>query len=71
MPAKQKEAGVFKNFEPYKPKKGEKYMNDKQKEHFRNILYKWKAELMEEVDRTVTHMTVSYTHLTLPTIYSV
>ena len=42
MPAKQKEAGVFKNFEPYKPKKGEEYMNDKQKEHFRNILYSGK-----------------------------
>ncbi len=56
MPAKPKEAGVFKNFEPYKPKKGEEYMNDQQKDHFRAILRKWKSELMEEVDRTVTHM---------------
>jgi len=31
-------------------------MNDQQKEHFRKILRAWKSELMEEVDRTVTHM---------------
>ena len=47
---------AFKNFEPYKLKKGEEYMNDKQKEHFRGILLQWKSELMEEVDRTVSHM---------------
>ncbi len=46
----------FKNFTPYKAKKGEEYMNEKQKEHFRGILKNWRAELMEEVDRTVTHM---------------
>jgi len=41
---------------PYKEKKGEEYMNDKQLEHFRAILNAWKSELMEEVDRTVVHM---------------
>ena len=46
----------FKQFEPYKIKKGEEYMNDAQVEHFRNILGSWKKELMEEVDRTVHHM---------------
>ena len=46
----------FKNFTPYKAKKGEEYMNEKQKEHFRGILKNWRSELMEEVDRTVTHM---------------
>ncbi len=44
------------SFKPYKEKKGEEYMNAKQKEHFRNILNSWKKELMEEVDRTVHHM---------------
>lgn len=43
-------------FTPYKEKKGEEYMNDKQLEHFRSILNSWKSELMEEVDRTVHHM---------------
>ncbi len=44
------------DFKPYKAKKGEEYMNEKQEEHFRNILIAWKRELMEEVDRTVDHM---------------
>lgn len=57
MPKKStKKSTQFKNFVPYKAKKGEEYMNDKQKDHFRSILNAWKAELMEEVDRTVTHM---------------
>jgi len=46
----------FKQFEPYKIKKGEEYMNEAQVEHFHNILGHWKRELMEEVDRTVHHM---------------
>jgi DnaK suppressor protein len=41
---------------PYAEKKGEEYMNDRQVEHFRNILLSWKRSLMEEVDRTVHHM---------------
>ncbi len=43
-------------FKPYKPKRGEEYMNDKQVEHFRSILGSWKQQLMEEVDRTLHHM---------------
>ena len=46
----------FSNFEPYKKTRGEKYMNEEQSEHFRGILLNWKSELMQEVDRTVTHM---------------
>ena len=46
----------FRNFEPYKPKRGEEYMNEKQRDHFRAILLDWKSQLMQEVDRTVTHM---------------
>lgn len=37
-------------------KKGEEYMNEAQEAHFRDILFGWKRELMEEVDRTVHHM---------------
>ena len=47
---------VFKNFFPYKPKKGEEYMNEKQRDHFKKILSDWRELLMQEVDRTVTHM---------------
>ena len=46
----------FKNFTPYKRKKSEAYMSDGQIKHFREILSKWRHELMEEVDRTVHHM---------------
>ncbi|MBV1879921.1 MAG: RNA polymerase-binding protein DksA [Pseudomonadales bacterium] len=31
-------------------------MNEEQRERFRGILLDWKHQLMEEVDRTVTHM---------------
>jgi DnaK suppressor protein len=43
-------------FDPYKAKKGEEYMNERQVKHFRNILLTWKKQLMEEVDRTLHHM---------------
>lgn len=46
----------FGNFEPYKKKRGEKYMNEPQIAHFRLILLAWKQALMAEVDRTVQHM---------------
>jgi DnaK suppressor protein len=43
-------------FTPYKEKKGEEFMNENQRSHFKQILLAWKRELMEEVDRTVSHM---------------
>ena len=49
-------ADGFMGFTPYPLKKGEPYMNENQRMHFRNILLGWKRELMEEVDRTVHHM---------------
>ena len=53
---KKTDSSILATFTPYKAKKNEEYMNDKQKEHFIGILSRWKHELMEEVDRTVTHM---------------
>lgn len=41
---------------PYQPVAEEEYMNDKQLEHFRKLLLAWKMELMEEVDRTMSHL---------------
>jgi len=56
-PAKKTASSTeFRNFEPYKPKRGEEYMGEPQREHFRGILLNWKSQLMQEVDRTVTHM---------------
>lgn len=43
---------------PYRPKKGEEYMNDAQLEHFKNILNSWKQQLQEERDRTVHDMKI-------------
>lgn len=48
--------GPVRGIAPYKPKRGESYMNELQLAHFRNILLAWKRELMEEVDRTMHHM---------------
>ena len=53
---KQKAESLMQPFQPYKAKKGEEYMNEKQKSHFTAILSDWKTQLMEEVDRTVSHM---------------
>ncbi|MGN0920451.1 MAG: RNA polymerase-binding protein DksA [Cellvibrio sp.] len=50
------ETFALRPFVPYQEKKGEEYMNDNQKAHFRQLLLNWRAELMEEVDRTVNHM---------------
>lgn len=41
---------------PYKPKKGEAYMNPKQLDHFRQVLNDIKSDLGEDIDRTVHTM---------------
>jgi len=41
---------------PYQEKEGEEYMNEAQLAHIEQILLAWRQSLMEEVDRTVTHM---------------
>ena len=46
----------FDDFKPYKPGRGESYMNDEQIDHFRGILLNWRGELVDEVSRTVSHM---------------
>ncbi len=45
-----------KSFTPYAAKKGEEYMNAQQRKHFRKILESLKAELSQEIDRTVHTM---------------
>ena len=42
--------------EPYQPAADEDYMSEAQLAHFRSILSAWKAELMQEVDRTLSYM---------------
>lgn len=43
-------------FTPYQEQEGEEYMNEIQKEHFRQILLQWKQDLLEEMGRTVHYM---------------
>jgi len=49
-------AELHKQFTPYEPKAGEEYMNPQQHAHFRKILEDWKAELSQDIDRTVHTM---------------
>ena len=44
------------NVKPYVARRGEQYMGKSQLSHFQQILANWKRDLMEEVDRTVSHM---------------
>ena len=50
------EVQKFDNFKPYKPSRGESYMNEEQLEHFRQLLRSWRADLVTEVTKTVGHM---------------
>ena len=43
-------------FPPYAPKKGEQYMNPRQRAHFKKILVALKEELSQDIDRTVQTM---------------
>ncbi|MDD5328456.1 MAG: RNA polymerase-binding protein DksA [Sulfuricella sp.] len=49
-------AELHKQFTPYTPKTNEEYMNASQLGHFRKILEDWKAELSQDIDRTVHTM---------------
>ncbi len=55
---KEKEQSIspVMGIKPYVAKKGEKYMNKKQQEHFRAVLNAWKGELEDEITRTVQQM---------------
>ena len=49
-------AELHKQITPYEPKPDEEYMNPPQRGHFRKILETWKAEMSEDIDRTVHTM---------------
>ncbi|MDD2719924.1 MAG: RNA polymerase-binding protein DksA [Gallionella sp.] len=46
----------FKSIAPYQSKPGEEYMNQDQRNHFRDVLNHIKAGLGEDIDRTVHTM---------------
>jgi len=47
---------VIPGIAPYKPKKGEEYMNEPQREHFREILLAWRSQLVSDITRTINSM---------------
>lgn len=44
------------DYPPYVPAPDEEYMSPAMKEHFKQKLYAWKKQLMEEADTTVSHL---------------
>lgn len=47
---------LSKSFPPYLPQKGEEYMSLMQRAHFKKMLSALKAELSQDIDRTVHEM---------------
>ena len=45
-------SAFLKNFQPYRSKKSEKYMNKNQQKHFLGMLTAWKEALIEEQEKT-------------------
>ena len=45
-------SAFLKNFQPYRSKKSEKYMNKNQQNHFLGMLIAWKEALIEEQEKT-------------------
>lgn len=55
-PSLQTAHSVIPGIAPYKPKKGEDYMNEAQREHFRDILLAWRSQLVSDITRTISSM---------------
>ena len=54
--ATKKQESLLGYVEPYQASKDEEYMGEAMRAHFVKILEQWKRNLMEEGDRTVSHM---------------
>jgi len=67
MPAAKKTGkNSIHGINPYRPKRGERYMNEAQKEHFRTILRAWRNELIDDADKTVHSMQDEFINLPDP-----
>ncbi|MGB0957079.1 MAG: RNA polymerase-binding protein DksA, partial [Litorivicinus sp.] len=51
-----KDDSLLGGFTPYQQGKDEDYMSPDMLAHFTSILNDWKSQLMQEVDRTKTHL---------------
>ena len=48
--------------EGYKPSANEEFMNDRQREYFRQKLLAWRAELLDEVNQTIANLSTESLH---------
>ncbi|MSP53849.1 MAG: RNA polymerase-binding protein DksA [Gammaproteobacteria bacterium] len=48
--------GPVASIPPYRVSPNEEYMNEQQEKHFLTVLHAWKRQLMEDVDKTVSHL---------------
>lgn len=55
-PSLQTAHSVIPGIAPYKPAKGEEYMNEVQRDHFREILQAWRRQLVSDITRTINSM---------------
>lgn len=55
-PSLQTAHSVIPGIAPYKPRKGEEYMNEAQRDHFREILLAWRSQLVSDITRTISSM---------------
>lgn len=55
-PVLQTAHSVIPGIAPYKPRKGEDYMNEPQRDHFREILLAWRSQLVSDITRTINSM---------------
>lgn len=54
------------DFKPYEPKKGEEYMAEAQKEHFKSILMAWRDSLHNKISATKSFMKEDVDNLSDP-----
>lgn len=47
---------VIPGIAPYKPGKNEEYMNEIQRDHFRELLLAWRSQLVSDITRTISSM---------------
>lgn len=47
---------IVHGIEPYKAKRGERYMSARQLKHFRKILENWRTQLVDDISRTIHSM---------------
>lgn len=52
----EQSSNFIEDYPAYMPQKGEEYMSQGMKEHFKQKLLAWKKQLMAEAESTVTHL---------------